>query len=257
MEDSVSPNVSDKSVKKISEVEPSPNTNSAEVTTPELPMTPQQDQKDSGSLRLEAKILHYESPALIYVNVIPQQKTFNVLFEDIQKFYSKRKSTRRGNWKVNDRCCALCIQSVTWRRATVMEIIKDNATVFYTDFACTETVPISNLKKLHPDFEVIGNAAIKCHLAGVRPTEGQDWPSSTIEFLKEKIDSYKRIFITRVGPFEDKSMPIELWVYHTEQGSALEPDQSEWRCLNKAIIKQDLAVPDESYVVRCYFINFQ
>ncbi|XP_073952292.1 RING finger protein 17-like isoform X2 [Choristoneura fumiferana] len=237
-------NVSDKSVEKISEVEPSSSTNLAEVTSPELPKMPKLVQKESGSLRLEAKILYYESPALIYVTVIPQQKTFNMLFEDIQKFYSKRKSTRRGNWKINDRCCALCIQSVTWRRATILDLKKDSATVFYTDFACTETIPISNLKKLHPDFEDIGNAAIKCHLAGVKPTEGQEWPSQTIEFLKEKLDSYKRIFITRVGPFEDKSMPIELWVYHTDQGSALEPDKSEWRCLNKAIIKQNLAVSD-------------
>ncbi|XP_061705658.1 uncharacterized protein LOC133516656 [Cydia pomonella] len=205
-----------------------------------------QDEFRPGSketLRLEAKILHCESPSLIYISLVHQQKAFNELFEDIQKFYAKRKTPRRERWKVNDRCCAFCMQSQTWRRATILKTKKDQVIVFFTDFAQTETVPISNLKKVHPNFEVIGDAAIKCHLAELMPANGE-WPSLTKEFLKDKLEEYKRVFVTKVGEFkrEDKSMPVQLWVYHTELGSALEPNESEWRCLNAELASRGLAV---------------
>ncbi|XP_063368048.1 uncharacterized protein LOC134656443 [Cydia amplana] len=197
--------------------------------------------RSNETLRLEAKILLCESPSLIYISLVHQQKTFHELFEDIQKFYSKRKTPRRERWKENDRCCAFCMQSQTWRRATILKTKKDQVTVFFTDFAQTETVSISNLKKLHTDFEVIGDAAIKCHLAGLLPADGE-WPSLTKEFLKDKLEEYKRVFVTKVGEFEDKSMPIQLWVYHTELGSALEPNESEWRCLNAELASRGLAI---------------
>lgn len=207
--------------------------------------------KDKGPLRLEVKVLHYQSPSLFYVSLIQQQKTFNELFEKMQKYYSKRKdSNEKTNWQVGDRCCTVCSQSQTWRRAAILEIDGDKAKVFYSDFACIETVPIANLRELTKDFASIGDAAFKCHLCGVIPAVGDEWPSLTNEFLKELIDAYKRIFITKLGNFKEKSMPVQLWVYHTVQGGALEANTSEWRCLNKKIIDQGLGIPDKNQEVR-------
>lgn len=202
--------------------------------------------KDKGPLRLEAKVLQYQSPSLLYISLIHQQKTFNELFEKLQQQYSKKKIIARNNWDVGDRCCTFCSQSKTWRRALIVELDGPNATIFYSDFACVETVPIANLRELFPDFASIGDAAIKCHLCGVVSADGEEWPTITKEYLKELLDAYPRVFITKLGNFKNKSMPIELWVYHTIQGGALEPNISEWRCLNKKIIEQGLAVPDKS-----------
>ncbi|XP_026759540.2 RING finger protein 17 [Galleria mellonella] len=202
--------------------------------------------KDKGPLRLEAKVLHYTSPSLLYVSLVHQQKLFNELFEKIQKYYSSNKQIQsKTEWKVGDRCCTICIQSQTWRRAAIVEIEDSKAKIFYSDFACVETVSIDNLRELPPEFASIGDAAIKCHLCGVIPAVGEEWPSLTKEYLKELLDAYKRVFITKLGNFKDKSMPIEIWVYHTIQGGALEPNKSEWRCLNKKIIEQGLGIPDK------------
>lgn len=206
--------------------------------------------KDKGPLRLEAKLLYYKSPSLIYVSLIHQQKAFNKLFENIQKFYSNNKDqTKAKDWNVGDRCCTLCIQSQTWRRAVILEIEGENVKVFYSDFACTETVPICSLRELTSEFASIGDAAIKCHLCGVIPAVGDEWPSLTKEYLGDLLEAYQRIFITKLGNFKDKSMPVEIWVYHTTQGGALEPNQSEWRCLNNKIIDQGLAIPDKTRTV--------
>lgn len=206
--------------------------------------------KDKGPLRLEAKLLNYQSPSLIYLSLVHQQKTFNELFEKIQNHYSRMTNQcERKQWQVNDRCCTLCTQSQTWRRAVILEIENGEAKVFYSDFACVETFPISQLKELTAEFASIGDAAIKCHLCGVIPAVGEEWPSLTKEYLKELLDAYKRIFITKLGNFKNKSMPIEIWVYHTIQGGALEPNKSEWRCLNKRIIEQGLGIPDKSHEV--------
>ncbi|CAH0752000.1 unnamed protein product [Diatraea saccharalis] len=202
--------------------------------------------KDKGPLRLEVKVLQYQSPSLLYVAVIHQQKVFNELYEKIQKFYTTRKAQGKNDWNIGDRCCCLCNQSQTWRRAVIIEFEKENAKVFYSDFACIETVPIANLKELAPEFLSIGDAAIKCHLYGVIPAVGEEWPSLTKEYLKELLDAYKRVFITKHGNFKNKSMPVEIWVYHTIQGGALEPNKSEWRCLNDKIIEQGLGIPDKT-----------
>lgn len=205
--------------------------------------------KDKGLLRLEAKILYYESPSHIYISLLQQQKNFNELFEAIQKYYSKSKTQSKDDWKVGDRCCSLCNLSNTWRRAKILELDNDTAKVFYGDFACTETVPRANLRVLTSEFAAIGDAALKCHLYGIIPAIGEEWPLVTKECLKELLDFYKRVFITKLGNFKDNSMPIEIWVYHTVQGGALEPNTSEWRCLNKIIIERGLGVPDKSQVV--------
>lgn len=215
--------------------------------------------KDKGPLRLEAKVLHYQSPSLLYVSLIHQQKTFNELFDKIQKHYSKKKTNGRDKWTVGDRCCTVCNQSQTWRRALIIELEGENAKIFYSDFACVETVPISSLRELYPDFASIGDAAIKCHLCGVVPAVGEEWPTITKEYLKELLDAYQRVFITKLGNFKNKSMPVELWVYHTIQGGALEANTSEWRCLNKKIIEQGLGVPDKTQQVKrrtLFYLNY-
>lgn len=207
------------------------------------------DAKDKGPLRLEVKILNYQSPSLIYVSFLHQQKIFTDLFEDIQKYYTKNKTQGKTDWKIKDRCCTICNQSQTWRRAVILEINGNNAKVFYSDFACVEAVPILNLREMPKEFVSIGDAAVMCHLYGVIPAVGEEWPSLTKEYLKELLDAYNRIFLTKVGNFKGKSMPVELWVYHTVQGGALEANTSEWRCLNKKIIDQGLGVPDKSHEV--------
>ncbi|XP_028170553.1 uncharacterized protein LOC114360174 [Ostrinia furnacalis] len=201
--------------------------------------------KDKGPLRLEAKLLHYQSPSLLYISLLHQNKLFHDLYEKIQKYYTTTKTQGKSEWAVGDRCCTICAQSQTWRRAVIVEFEKDNAKIFYSDFACIETVPTASLKELPNEFAAVGDAAIKCHLCGVIPAVGDEWPSLTKEYLKELLDAYKRIFITKLGSFKNKSMPIEIWVYHTTQGGALEPNKSEWRCLNKKIIEQGLGIPDK------------
>lgn len=215
-------------------------------TSPKKICEKELEAKDKGPIKLEAKVLHYQSPSLIYVSLVHQQKTFSELYEKIQIYYSTKKTQRKTNWALGDRCCTMCNQSQTWRRAAIIEMQGDNAKVFYSDFACIETVPVASLVDLAPEFTSIGDAAIKCHLCGIMPADGgEEWPTITKEYLKELLDVYQRIFITKLGDFKNKSMPIEVWVYHTIQGGALEPNKSEWRCLNRKIIEQGLAVPDK------------
>lgn len=198
---------------------------------------------------MEAKVLHYQSPSLLYISLLHQNKLFTDLFEKIQKYYTTMKTQGKSDWAVGERCCTICAQSQTWRRAVIVELEKDDAKIFYSDFAFVETVPVASLRELPNEFAVVGDAAIKCHLCGVIPAVGEEWPSLTKEYLKELLDAYKRVFITKLGTFKNKSMPIEIWVYHTVQGGALEPNKSEWRCLNMKIIEQGLGIPDKSQEV--------
>nr|XP_034828420.1 RING finger protein 17 [Maniola hyperantus] len=215
-----------------------------------LPTKPKEgdlNAKDKGPLRIEAKVLNYQSPSLIYLFPMHQQKVFNELFEKIQKYYSTKKPQGKEDWKVGDRCCTVCAQSLTWRRAAILELDADRAKVFYYDFACVESVPVAGLRELPAEFTSVGDGAMPCHLGGVVTAGGDDWPSLSKEYLKDLLDAYKRVFITRLGDFKgnSKSLPVEMWVYHTIQGGALEPNISEWRCLNRRLVEQGLAIPEK------------
>lgn len=205
--------------------------------------------RDKGPIKLEVKILSCQTPSLVYVALIDQQKVFKDLYDHIQDYYTKKTVPGRDKWNVGDRCCTVCEKTKTWRRAVISELNDDRATVFYTDFACAETVPAASLKELATEFSKIGDAAIKCHLSGVMPAVGDIWPSLTNEYLSDLIDAYKRIFITKNGAIRDRSLPVELWVYHVIQGDALEPNKAEWRCLNENIVEQGLGIPDKKQQV--------
>lgn len=205
--------------------------------------------KDKGPIKLEVKVLSCPSPSLVYVALVDQQKTFKELYEKIQEHYTKQKVPGKKEWQVGDKCCSLCQESKTWRRATIVEIDGETAKIFYTDFACVEKAPLANIKELAPEFAAVGGAAIKCHLSGIMPAVGEEWPSLTKEHLNELIEAYQRIFITKNGDIKNKSWPVELWAYHVIRGGALEPDKGEWRCLNKNIVDQGLGVPDKSQQV--------
>ncbi|XP_041968459.1 RING finger protein 17 isoform X2 [Aricia agestis] len=202
--------------------------------------------KNKGPYRVEVKILNYQSPSRFYVALISQQKVFAELYEKIQTYFTKKHTQPKDDWKVGDRCCTICNQSQTWRRAAILEIDGGTAKVFYSDFAVVEIVDLSSLREIPTELKSCGDAAIECHLSGVIPAVGAEWPSLTKEYLKELLDAYPRIFMTKNGVFKDKSIPVELWVYHTTQGGALEPNVSEWRCLNKKIIEQGLGIPDKT-----------
>lgn len=204
---------------------------------------------NKGPLRLEVKILNCKSPSQIYVSLVQQQAAFDELYDEIQNYYKKTDLEPKNNWKVGDRCCSLASSSKRWRRVAILEIVDTNAKVFYCDFACVEIVPLTGLREVPEKFSSIGDGAIQCHLFGIMPA-GQEWPSVTKEYLCELLDAYSRIFITKTGKFIGKSMPVQLWVYHTIPGGALDPDISEWRCLNNRIVEQGLAIPDKSEMVR-------
>ncbi|CAK1544012.1 unnamed protein product [Leptosia nina] len=202
---------------------------------------------DKGPLRLEVTVLSYNSPSLFYVSLVQQKQAYQEFYEKIQKYYAENENSEpRENWEVGDRCCTLCTQSKTWRRATILELSNNEAMLFYSDFAFVETVPRNSLKELPQEFVTFGDGAIMCHLFGVVPAVGDQWPTLTKEYLEVSLEKYQRIYITKTGQFKGKSMPVELWVYHTTPGSALEPNISEWRCLNHKIIEKGLAIPDKS-----------
>lgn len=209
------------------------------------PVSNEVEAKDKGPIKLEVIILSCQSPSLIYVALKDQQKKMKEIYAELQEYYSKETDTK-SDWKVDDKCCAICTESKTWRRARVTEVKDDKANLMFVDFAITEEVALSDLRVLATQFESERDAALKCYLSGIMPGAGDNWPLLTIQHLKDRLKQYSRFFITKKGTVKDNSLPIELWVYHITQGSALEPNKAEWRCLNNDIINNGLGIPDRT-----------
>lgn len=201
------------------------------------------DKLDDGVIRIEIKVLVLQSPSFLYVQVLDYAPKLRQLQKELKKYYKNTKADETRQWKVDDRCAVLNLEKKKWSRGIIHEFIHDERVkVFLKDFAQIEEVPISYIRPLEDQFLKLPVAAVKCHLAGVKPA-GQDWPSISCEFLASEIENYSHIYFTKMGDIEDNSLPIELWVKKVTPGGALEPTREEWLTLNQSLVDQGLAIP--------------
>lgn len=153
------------------------------------------DAKEKGPLKLEVKILCCETPSLLYVRLLDQEKQMKALYSDLQEYYSNNEEDAVKNWNVNDLCCAICNDSKTWRRAKILQLTGDEAELLFIDFGIKEKVNLEGLRALPKKFAEPRAAAIRCHLSGIVPGAGDTWPFLTIQHLKDRIDAYRRFVL--------------------------------------------------------------
>ncbi|XP_077297129.1 RING finger protein 17-like isoform X2 [Arctopsyche grandis] len=196
--------------------------------------------------RIPVKVMLAVSPSEIYIQLISAQALLTEFSANMQKFYETAKPNLKINWKLNDKCAITSSQQGQWCRGLIVELNEEEGTckVFLKDIAVWEKLDIKDLYELPSQFLTVKDGTFKCFLSGINPALGTQWPNLSCEYLQEITSNYSKYAICSDGVIDNKSLPIQLWVYYTDPGGALEPSIKEWRRVNDMIVHKGLAIWD-------------
>ncbi|KFR10716.1 Tudor domain-containing protein 1, partial [Opisthocomus hoazin] len=160
------------------------------------------------SMEVQGTVTEFRSPSEFYIQmsspeVLDQLSKLSVKLQDcyantvIQEQYIAIKG---------EVCVARCSFNQTWNRALVKEvdILQKKAQVFYIDYGNEENIPLSWIKALHKDTELLfPPCAIKCSFANYDPEE-KGWNESIASFSSHLMG--KHCSVTVVDILQEEMM---------------------------------------------------
>ncbi|KFZ54349.1 Tudor domain-containing protein 1, partial [Antrostomus carolinensis] len=159
-------------------------------------------------------------------------------------------------------CVARCSLDQTWNRALVkdVDILQKKAQVFYIDYGNEENIPLSWIKALHKDVELLfPPCAIKCSFANYDPKE-KGWNEDMASLSSQLMG--KHCSVTVVDVLQEEMMPsfavdvvlpdFALVVFHTCSLRKYPKEGEEFHCTNSVAKCISVRVGDAfSGVVSC------
>ncbi|XP_065699411.1 tudor domain-containing protein 1 isoform X1 [Patagioenas fasciata] len=105
-------------------------------------------------------------------------------------------------------CCAQFTEDNLWYRAAVTEYVsEDSVLVSYIDYGNYEVLPLTRLRPVIPRLMGLPAQAIRCALAGVKPSQGT-WTSNLISFMNQLVKD--RVFTVKVVDKDSDRCVVEL-----------------------------------------------
>lgn len=204
--------------------------------------------KEGEPIRVQVLILSVISPGCFHVRLCDRNEELLDLEVEMGNFYRPRPHDPNQKWDINDKC-AVNIDN-KWYRAIIEQIEEEeenpkNIKVFIKDTALTENVKKTQLRVLHNKFMVVRDGSIKCQMFGIKAAgDGKTWPMLACEELRDILNNYADIYITKRGEIENRTLPVDVWVQHTTPGGALEASITEWIKVNDMLVEKGLVIPD-------------
>lgn len=193
--------------------------------------------------RVKVKITYAVSPSEFYVILERQLNHFNKLHENIQTAMEKReKETFYGlDWNIRDNCCVLTSIknniAKMWYRGVIVQINKNLYTVFLRDIGLTVTVARSSLAVISRILDDTKCAVIRCHLAYLQPTNGQEWSLAAKEKFNETTTAFQTYAISMSESQPNTgTIGVILWSLKERSISALTPVTHAWHNINTHLV---------------------
>ncbi|KFQ72430.1 Tudor domain-containing protein 1, partial [Phaethon lepturus] len=160
------------------------------------------------AMEVQGTVTEFKSPSEFYIQmsspeVLDQISKLSVKLQDcyantvIQEQYIAIKG---------EVCVARCSLDQTWNRALVkdVDILQKKAQVFYIDYGNEENIPLSWIKALHKDIELLfPPCAIKCSFANYEPKE-KGWTEGITSFSSQLMG--KHCSVTVVDILQEEMM---------------------------------------------------
>lgn len=150
-----------------------------------------------------------ESPGLFYCQLAGTEDKLATVMERLTSEYT---SLAQGELSltsvtVGDLCCAKFSEDNSWYRAVVeVKVSLDKLTVRFVDYGNKEDVHPKSIKLLKPEFLTEPVLTVQCCLAGVKPTDSQEWSEDVcIQF--EEMTAGKELIVntqSTTEPFKVK-----------------------------------------------------
>ncbi|XP_078499993.1 tudor domain-containing protein 1 isoform X2 [Lissotriton helveticus] len=152
-----------------------------------------------------AAVTDVQSPEDFFCQRLQDARKLAELQSALSSHYSTTPSCANFSPSVGDVCCAQFTEDNQWYRASVIRsVAEDRALVGYVDYGNFEVLPVSRLRPMLPVFQELRWQAIKCSLAGVKPSKGT-WTSDAVSAMKEKVAN-KIVTVKVVKKIENTSL---------------------------------------------------
>ncbi|GLV42845.1 tudor [Carabus blaptoides fortunei] len=107
-------------------------------------------------------VSHVNNSSSIYLQRNSDIELLTAVLEKLFEFYEA--SEEEIDLSVGDLCCARSELDGNWYRGRVENKTNDTCTVLYIDYGNSETLPLTNLRSLHPQFYNTHELALNCGL---------------------------------------------------------------------------------------------
>ncbi|XP_074883078.1 tudor domain-containing protein 1 [Buteo buteo] len=160
------------------------------------------------AMEVQGVVTKFKSPSEFYIQmsspeVLDQISKLSVKLQDC---YANAVIQEQHTAIKGEVCVARCSLDQTWNRALVkdVDILQKKAQVFYLDYGNEENIPLSWIKALHEDIELLlPPCAIKCSFANYDP-KAKGWNEDIISFSSQLVG--KHCSVTVVDVFEEEMM---------------------------------------------------
>ncbi|NXW30211.1 TDRD1 protein, partial [Phaetusa simplex] len=160
------------------------------------------------AMEVQGTVTEFKSPSEFYIQMSSPE-----VLDQIRKLYVKLQD-RYANTVIQEQyiaikgevCVARCSLDQTWNRALVkdVDIFQKKAQVFYIDHGNEENIPLSWIKALHKDIELLfPPCAIKCSFANYDPKE-KGWKEGIASFSSQLVG--KHCSVTVVDILQEEMM---------------------------------------------------
>ncbi|XP_072726523.1 tudor domain-containing protein 1 [Ciconia boyciana] len=128
------------------------------------------------AMEVQGTVTDFKSPSEFYIQMSSPEVLDQIskLSVKLQDYYANTVTQEQYIAIKGEVCVARCLLDQTWNRALVkdVDILQKKAQVFYIDHGNEENIPLSWIKALHKDIELlVPPCAIKCSFANYDPKE--------------------------------------------------------------------------------------
>lgn len=161
--------------------------------------------KGSGSIdsKDRVQIVHIVSPGEFYITLAKNKSAVDQMHHHLQKHMQAVKADKlqKHKWKIGDMCLVkakLLDESlvVCWYRGRVLTLdcIDNTCSVFLCDRGIVLDVKLCEITPTPEKFKSILDGAMRCHMAGVQPTNGlTQWSATSIDAFRKVVEDFEGI----------------------------------------------------------------
>ncbi|XP_074764555.1 tudor domain-containing protein 1 [Athene noctua] len=160
------------------------------------------------TMEVQGTVTEFKSPCEFYIQMSSPEVLDQIskLSAKLQDYYANTVIQEQYIAVKGEVCVARCTLDQTWNRALVkdLDISQKKAQVFYIDYGNEENIPLSWVKSLHKDTELLfPPCAIKCSFANYDPKE-KGWSEGMDNISSQLIG--KRCSVTIVDILQEEMM---------------------------------------------------
>ncbi|NWR58385.1 TDRD1 protein, partial [Bucorvus abyssinicus] len=200
------------------------------------------------AMEVQGTVTQFKSPSEFYIQMSSPEilDQISKLSVKLQGYYADTVIREQYTAIKGEVCVARCSFDQTWNRALVKDVdmLQKKAQVFYIDYGNEENIPLSWIKALHKDVELLfPPCAIKCSFANY-DSKGKGWNEGIAGFSSQLMGKHCSVTVVDISQKEmmlsfavDIVLPDFVAKKHSKGSKEKTPEDEEFRYSGSSDVK--------------------